>query len=115
VIWGQFDCYLRSGVACSHYQHTALTKLGWAAIFRGVELDDALIEVGCKRWNPGRVRGPGCDDNVLGKERVGAAVHLEKASDLGNSVDLDTASDREPELAGVGLHVIGGLVFGRIR
>ena len=63
----------------------------------------------------GVVEGAGRHDHVLGEQRVLAADHLESIPGLGQSVDFDARSDRELELAGISLQIVGGLVLGRIR
>ena len=44
-----------------------------------------------------------------------APAHLESIPGFGQSVDFDPGSDRELELAGISLQIVGGLVLGRIR
>ena len=74
-----------------------------------------LVELARERRNPGVVERAGRHDHVLGEQRVLATDHLESIPDFRQSVDFDPGSDRELELAGISLQIVGGLVLGRIR
>lgn len=63
---------LRPGVPGAHDEHGAFLNLRWVAVLLGVELDDALMQLGRECRNPRGVERAGRHDDVLGEERVPA-------------------------------------------
>ena len=75
----------------------------------------------CTRRARARMPGPwGCDTRRSPRPRsrqtaCARPAHLESIPDFGQSVDFDPGPDRELELAGISLQIVGGLVLGGIR
>ena len=106
---------LRPRVAGPHDQDVAVPQLGRVAVFGGVELDDAGVELGGEGGHPGALVVGHRHHHVAGLPAPVAGRHLQPAVPPRQPVHPDPGLDGQPEPVRVVLQVVGHLVLGRER
>ena len=80
VLLDHLDRDLAARVPCSDDEHRPLSELSGAAVLAGVELDDARVELGRERRQPGNAVACHRNDHVLGLEDAIACLDHEAAA-----------------------------------
>ena len=75
----------------------------------------SLIEPCGEGRNPRMMVRAGGHHHILGSQHILAAACLEPMTCGREPVDSDASANRQLEVAGVGLEIIGGLVLGGVR
>ena len=99
------------GVADADQQHRALPQLRGVAVVLRVQLHNSVVEVRGERRRPGDLMVAHRDDDVGGADVAAVRRHQKRVAVPGEPGDPHAGVHRQLELAGVGLQVIGHLVF----
>ena len=109
----QLQTDLAARVSDADDQDTAASELRRIAIVRGVQLEDARIEVRGERGHPGLLVAAHRDHHVVRLEPGAVRDDGEAVAVPLQSFDPDAGANREVVMDGVGLKVVSHLVLGR--